>query len=120
MSSEHVCAWCAAERGEAARAGDSHGICERHAAAMKREAMGFVALDLKRPVALDNLECERVERQGKRASQLAFSAAVLLGCILVGALIGATAAILEVWARSDRGDRSEGVAVECVHAWNQW
>lgn len=114
MNSEHICAWC-----HPGTPGN-HGICERHARQMRAEAREFVRLDLKRPVAISDLECERVAQSGKRGEQIVYSAAVLLGCLLVGALIGATAAILEAWARSDRGDRSEGVVVECVHAGNQW
>jgi hypothetical protein len=34
------CAWCLAERGKRARAGDSHGICRAHARGLLAEANG--------------------------------------------------------------------------------
>lgn len=33
-----ICAWCLAESGEQAKAGDSHGICEEHSAKVAAEA----------------------------------------------------------------------------------
>lgn len=34
---QFVCAWCQRERGEVPLPNQSHGICERHAALMRRE-----------------------------------------------------------------------------------
>jgi hypothetical protein len=37
LAIERVCAWCQAERGERGQAHQTHGICERHAAQVRRE-----------------------------------------------------------------------------------
>lgn len=68
------CAWCAEELGVEPRERGSTGICERHRAEFLEEAFA-----------------ER--HSGKRLDQVLFSAAVLLGALAVGLVVGAWLAV---------------------------
>lgn len=89
--SANKCAWCLAERGEAPQAGESHGVCERHAAALVAEAKALAS-------EFEQWK-ERVDRPrswwsnpSKRREAVEFSigvvaAAVLLACAFVAMIL---------------------------------
>lgn len=95
------CAWCVSESGDVPIAGVSHGICERHAEELQREAREFVRIELRRPVAIENVERDRSvrERGGKRTEQVAFSGAIVLLALVASVLLGVTVAIFEAFGR---------------------
>ena len=88
------CSWCEAERGERTRG--SHGICERHAALLKREVEEMGGERLSGPYAerwlakvSSELESEqaRYAPEGKRCDQTEFSAIICFVLLAAGAAI---------------------------------
>lgn len=98
------CSWCEAERGERTRG--SHGICERHAALLKREVEEMGGEKLSGPYAERWLakvsrevegERTRYAPEGKRRDQVEFSTKMCIACFVVLAVGAAIAFGVWVW-----------------------